>query len=130
MPVRKTRPANEHSLRLFNGVGRPGSDGERHPFDPQSAKWSARTSRDYGSFVKDTRDLGSWYNTEYSGTKMPVVESFHWLIVDGTIRLRGFQVHPNAEVRCGWRLSLGGQFFMLRSCDLTQLGPVPATPPM
>src|SRR5438067_2482901 len=120
-------------------------DAQRQPFTAEGAKWWERTWRDYGSFVRDTRDLGTsgfqgssqlgttierWYNTEYSGTKMPIVESFHWLILDGTIRLRGFEVHPNSEVQCGSRFSLSGEFFVVRSCDHVQLGPVPATPPV
>ena len=128
----------------FRAIVERFTEGDRPPFDG-FAKWLRLMRRNYGAFVEDTRDLGTygdegfsaamgttterWYNTEYSGTKMPIVEKFTWLIVNGTIRLRSFQIHPNAEARCGWHLSPGGHFFMLRSCEHAQLGLVPAIRP-
>ena len=121
--------------------------GETHPeFENDFVSNWARSRRDYGNFVKDTQDYGThgfeasqsgygpgysaqnerYHNTEYSGTKMPIVEEFKWGFKDdGTVRLGGFNVQPNAEVRCSYRLTASSNV-----CEVTKLGPVPSTKPL
>jgi len=131
----------------FHEIYMNSTDGESRP--ESESGWTknwARSRRDYGSFTRDTQDFGThgfegsgsgygkgytseferYYNTEYSGTRMPIVEKFQWRFKDdGTVRLAGFGVQPNAEVRCSYRVMNSANV-----CDVTMLGPVPGTPPM
>ena len=95
-----------------------------------------RERRDHGTFESDTSNgpisekriaydgyeiVMQDFNSRYS--KCPVVESVQWDIKDGQVRLLYYTAAPNAEMRCERHL-LGSK------CHLSQLGPVPATPPL
>ena len=148
MDAARTEFHRRWAAKQFHEIYMNSIDAETHPERAaRSEEHSALLWRNYGTFVRDTRDLGTYgfegqyagrnatqierrHNSEYTNIKLPIVEFFRWVFTEGTIRLEGFSVQSNAEVRCSFRVAPWLQLFGENICETTQLGPSPALRPL
>ena len=129
MDAARTEFHRRWAAKQFHEIYMNSIDAETHPERAaRSEEHSALLWRNYGTFVRDTRDLGTYgfegqyagrnatqierrHNSEYTNIKLPIVEFFRWVFTEGTIRLEGFSVQSNAEVRCSFRVAPWLQLF-------------------